>query len=201
MASNSTKKTSKENNTAEQKTATDPVIEERAGSASEPVEEEKPTPLEGPAAKPRREEKVDEAQYVTVRNGFHGALVYISSRTGERFNWPEYGDEQEMELRELKGAKSSQKAFFTENWFLLDDWVIQYLGVEAYYKHSADRHELDHLLKAAPDKIASEIAQMSHGQREAITYRAKEMIKSGEIDSLRTITALENALGVELIEK
>lgn len=149
----------------------------------------------------QKTEAIDESQYVTVRNGFHGTLVYISQRTKEQFDWPEYGDEQEMELRELKSAKAGQKAFFTNNWFMLDDWVIKYLGVENYYKHTVDQRGLNELLRSAPDKIISEISKMNEGQKSSVGYRVREMIESGEIDSLRVITALEEALGIELIEK
>ena len=46
--------------------------------------------------------EVDPNQYVTVRNGFQGRLVYKSKRTGERFVWDSFGAEQDMELSELK---------------------------------------------------------------------------------------------------
>ena len=58
---------------------------------------------------------IDPNQYVVVRNGFQGRLVYISKKTGERFVWDGFGSEQEMELRELKNARNSYKKFFENN--------------------------------------------------------------------------------------
>ena len=49
--------------------------------------------------------EIDPSQYVTVKNGFQGRLVYRSSRTGETFIWDGFGSEQEMELRELKNVR------------------------------------------------------------------------------------------------
>ena len=73
---------------------------------------------------------IDASQFVTVRNGFQGKLVYVSKRTGETFIWEEFGSEQEMELRELRNAKNSYKTFFVNNWFMFDeDWIVDYLGV------------------------------------------------------------------------
>ena len=72
----------------------------KAAQISEPKKEKALTPKD-----------IDDSQYVTVVNGFHGILVYRSRKTGEEFVWDKYGDEQEMELRELKNAKSSAKAF------------------------------------------------------------------------------------------
>lgn len=56
---------------------------------------------------------VDMTQFVVVRNGFQGRLIYKSPRTGERFIWDEFGAEQEMELRELRNARNSAKKFLS----------------------------------------------------------------------------------------
>ena len=44
----------------------------------------------------------DPHQFITVKNGVHGTLVYRSVRTGELFTWDRFGAEQEMELQELR---------------------------------------------------------------------------------------------------
>jgi len=70
---------------------------------------------------------VDPNQLITVYNGFDGILVYKSPRTKEVFTWDALGDEQDIELRELRSAKSSAKSFFSQNWFMFgedDQWVI-----------------------------------------------------------------------------
>ncbi len=146
--------------------------------------------------------EVNMDQYITVRNGFHGTLIYRSRRTGEEFIWPEFGTEQEMELRELRNAKNTSKMFFTNNWFMFDDeWVVDYLGVRQFYKNALRIEDFDNIYKKTPDEIKKAIADMSEGQKRSVAYRASELIKTGDIDSLKTIAALEEALGIELIEK
>ena len=39
------------------------------------------------------------------------------------------------------------------------------------------------------------------GQKKSVAYRASELVASGEIDSLKLISALEDALGIDLTEK
>ena len=98
-------------------------------------------------SKPIVPKDVDPNQYITVRNGFQGRLIYISKKTGETFEWDGFGEEQEMELRELKAAKNSyNKAFYSNNWFMFnpeDEWVIDYLGVRQYYKNAVNVDEFD----------------------------------------------------------
>lgn len=145
---------------------------------------------------------IDMNQYVIVRNGFHGRLVYKSSRTGEKFVWDGFGTEQEMELRELRNAKNTSKGFFKNNWFMFDeDWVVDFLGVRQFYKNAVSIDDFDSIFSKTPAGLKKLIGSMTAGQKKSIAYRAIEMIANGEIDSRKTIAALEEALGIELIEK
>ena len=147
---------------------------------------------------------VDPNQTVLVINGFPGRLVYKSKRTGERFVWSEMGDEQEMELKELRNAKNSAKGFFTKNWFLFgedDQWVIDYLALGAYYKNSIGIDEIDDLLKSNYKIIESRLAHVTKGQKATLANRARQLIANREIDSNRSIATLEKMLGVGLVER
>lgn len=147
---------------------------------------------------------IDLNQYIPVRNGFPGILVYKSARTGERFEWERFGDTQDIELRELRNAKSNQKAFFINNWFMFDaefDWVIDYLGMRQYYKNTVSIDNFDDVFKKSPAQAKKIISEMSEGQKRSLAYRAHEMIAAGELDSLKLIATLEEGLGVDLVEK
>ena len=146
--------------------------------------------------------EIDSSQYVTVRNGFHGKLVYKSRKTNETYRWESFGDEQEMELRELRNAKSSAKKVFINNWFMFDeDWIIDYLGVGQYYKHAVSIDEFEDIFKQSPDELRELINEMSPGQKRSLAYHVRDMISQGKIDSLSIISVLEEGLGLELIER
>ena len=159
-------------------------------------------PETGAAKKNITAKDVDLNQFIVVRNGFQGKLVYKSSRTGEKFVWDGFGAEQEVELRELKNAKNTSKAFFINNWFMFDDkWVIDFLGVRQYYANAVSIEDFDSIFTKTPSELKKTIAALSNGQKKSAAYRARQLIAAGEIDSLKTIAALEAALGIELIEK
>lgn len=148
--------------------------------------------------------KVDPHQIITVRNGFNGRLVYISPKSGETYVWDQFGDEQEMELSEVKSAKSSAKNFFINNWFMFDDeyrWVIDYIGVGQFYKNALDLDKFDDLFSDTPERIEEIVSRMSDGQKQSLAYRARQMVVDGSIDSRRVVAALERSLGVDLDEK
>lgn len=154
--------------------------------------------------KPIIPKDIDPNQIIVVRNGFQGRLIYTSPRTHETFKWETFGDEQEMELREIRNAKSSAKKFFINNWFMFDEenaWVIDYLGLSQYYKNAITLDEFDDLFAKSADEIAKVVAKLSVGQKKSVAYRARQLVLNGEIDSRKAITTLEKSLGVELIEK
>lgn len=157
---------------------------------------------EGQGTKPIVAKDIDPEQYVIVRNGFQGRLVYRSTRTGERFVWGSFGTEQEMQLRELRNAKNTSKKYFSDNWFMFDeDWIVDYLGVRQFYKNAVGLDKFDEIFSKPPAELKKLIDGMSQGQKKSVTYRAIELIAAKEIDSLKTIEVLENSLGVDLIEK
>lgn len=154
--------------------------------------------------KPMVAREVDVHQYITVRSGFNGTLVYVSKRTGEKFLWNGFGDEQDIELIELKNAKASSKKFFENNWWLFseeDSWVIDYLGVSQYYKNALTLENFDEVFSMTPSKIAERVAALSAGQKRSLAYRARQLVNEQAIDSNKVIAALEKALGVELVER
>lgn len=147
---------------------------------------------------------VDMNQYITVKNGYPGKLVYVSKRTGETFVWENYGDEQDMQLMELRNVRNTSKKFFDHNWFVFDeeyDWVIDFLGVRAYYNNIINLEGIDALFQKEPKQIEAELATLTNGQKRTIAYRAMEKVRDKEIDSLSVIEVLEKGLGVALIER
>lgn len=148
--------------------------------------------------------EIDPNQIIIVLNGFQGKLVYESPRTHELYRWDAFGDEQEMELRELRNAKSSAKKFFLNNWFMFRDedaWVIDYLGLNQYYKNAINLDDFDELFTKPASEIEKVVSKLSAGQKKSVAYRARQMVLDGEIDSNKAISALEKSLGVDLVER
>lgn len=165
---------------------------EEVRDASAPIQEER---------RPIVPKEIDQHQIVIVRNGFHGRLVYRSPKTGERYVWDEFGSEQDMEIAELRNAKSSNKKFFENNWFMFDEpWVVEYLGLNQYYKFAIPIDEFDKFFEKPAAELEKAIAKLSAGQKRSVAYRARQLIGEGAIDSNKAIATLENCLGIELVE-
>lgn len=183
-----TKSTTRKTTVSEADEAEEVTVAKKAASKEEPI-----VPKE-----------VDLNELITVKNGYSGKLVYVSGRTHERFVFDGFGDEQDIELRELRNAKSSAKSFFVNNYFMFGpefEWVPIYLGMGKYYKDSIKPDEFEGLFDLPADEIKERLGKLTNGQKKAVNYMAREKIANGEIDSRKTISVLEESLGVQLIEK
>lgn len=139
---------------------------------------------------------------ISVRNGFNGKLLYRSRKTGEVYIWEMFGDEQDIEFQELRNARNSYRSFFENNWFLFDDpEVIDCLDLKQYYKNALSYEEFDSVFKQSAEEIKDRLSKLSKGQKSSVAYRAKQLIREGGIDSIKVINAVEDALGIELIER
>lgn len=170
-----------------------------------PVSEEslQVAPVENAVSKkqPIIPKEIDPHQIVTVRNGFQGRLVYKSRKTGERFVWDGFGAEQDMEIGELRNAKSSNKKYFENNWFMFDEpWIVDYIGMSQYYKFAIPIADFDKFFETPAAEMEAIISKLSDGQKKSVAYRAKQLIAEGAIDSNKVIASLEKSLGVELVE-
>ncbi len=177
----------------------------RATSAKKDAEQVVDSAPKAPA--PETKEKLkpksfNPDQIVTVYNGFQGRLVYKSRKTGEQFVWDKFGAEQDMEISELKNARSSGKKYFINNWFMFDDpEVVEYLGMTQYYKFALNIKNFDAVFEKDADELEDAINKLSEGQKKSVAYRAKQLIADGVIDSNKKIAVLEKCLNRELIER
>ena len=204
MASNVTTQETKRKTSAVRTKAAPkaPVVDKPEETPAVTTEPTADTTARAAVSKPatiKSKPELNPEDFVIVRNGFNGRLVYKSRNSGETYVWDEFGSEQEIELRELKHARNSSKAFFINNWFMFDDPdVIEWLGVGMFYKASLSIEEIDNLFSMRPTEVENTIKVLPEGQRETIANRARELVAHGEIDSIRLIEALERSLHVKL---
>ena len=61
--------------------------------------------------------------------------------------------------------------------------------------------DFDEIFEKKPEEVADIISKMTKGQKHSLSYRARQLVMDGEIDSRKMIAALEEALDTEFIEK
>ena len=98
-------------------------------------------------------------------------------------------------------TKKGRKAKKRLDEFLDDPAVVEYLGVQQYYKNALKVDEFEDLFEKSNDEMKDVVSKLSKGQRKSVAYLARKQIADGTIDSRQKIATLENLLGVDLVEK
>lgn len=171
-----------------------------AAESTAPADTGKPEKTE---KKPKTRKQYDLHEMADVRNMTPGKLIYKSARNaGYMVEWDFYGDEQSIEISELKNMLASQRVFFERNWIWIDDpELLEFLGASRYYKNMLSPEEVDDLFALEADPMIKKISGLTKDMQNTIRVLAREKIGSGEVESYSVVQALEKYFGVRFDEE
>lgn len=172
------------------------VVSEQTTIPVESAESKKPV-----KAVKKKTINFDLSDSVLVRNGFHGPLVIKLPKAGYTLKMQEFGDEDYIEIADLRALRNAQPKYFKKNWILFDDPdVIEYLHMEDFYKDTLSVDGIEELFEIPVDEAVAKIEKLTEGQKKTVMYAAMEKIDNKTFDRLNDIRAFEKVLGVSLIE-
>lgn len=135
-----------------------------------------------------------------------GELIYASKRlAGYMVRWHGFMDMQFVEMNELVSMKSTDIAFFINNWIVIPDSyelkkeVMEYLGIDRFYNNAMDVEAINNLFDAPVNVIIDKVKAMSDVSKDAVRTVAEKAIKEGTLDSFQKIQALESVLNCSLV--
>jgi hypothetical protein len=151
-----------------------------------------------PAAKKSRT-RLDESLLVPVVSRVKGGLTYKSSRTHQIYRFDEFGDEQVMELSELRTMLSSQRAFLQRGWLeIMDEEIVQYLNVEKFQTKVVTDEDIEILFLSSPEEIKEVLNGATTNTKRVVFGFAKDKYINGELNNIHLIKAIEESLDEKL---
>jgi hypothetical protein len=150
----------------------------------------------------KKVKKLSDDTMITVIGNFPGDLFYRSPRTQDEWRW-EFGDEDEMSIRELKTMKSTHRRFFEDKWIIFAehqaDDVIKHLKLEKYYSDGiSNQDDWDSIFELSVDELADIIDTATHNEKSLIINLAREQYESGKLTNLHVIRLIEEKLQVSV---
>lgn len=154
-------------------------------------------------AEPKKERrKVNHSDTVTVMNTTTGKVMYRSRKTGAEWVFTEYGDTDQIEVGELVAMKNAHPKYVKEPWLLiLDDDVVDFLGLSKIYNNVLDPDELDDFFKLPEDKMKVILEGSPRGMKQLIVGTARQKLKNGTFDSVRKKNLIEETFDIQLEEE
>ena len=147
--------------------------------------------------------KPDLNRMICVKNIAKGKLIYKSKRQiGYMIEWDKSGDINYMELGEFINLRNSDRRFVTEPWVRVieDDEIeiLNYANVFQYYKNLLDIDNTKDVLLLDFESFKKKFDGLPKSVKDTIATQAAEMLKSGELDSIKIKNYIGEALDIDI---
>lgn len=153
-----------------------------------------------PVTEKVQKRKFDQSDGILCVSITQGILNVEGARTKMIYRFSDYGDETEIEYRDLVGMiRSKDKAVFEPRFVVEDeDFIAEYPALKKFYDDEFSLQNIKEILTLPNDKMIEEINKLPHGAKDSLKSIAAEQVYTGEIDSVRKIKALDSVFGTDL---
>jgi hypothetical protein len=175
--------------------ATKKTVETEEIIETEVVEEVKPAPKK--TNKPKR----DPAELILCRSVRFGELRLIGPKTHMPYSWANEGDVREVEYQDLVSWRALHSRYLFEPMIIIEDEDI----VEEWKADLGDLYEelqsidIKAMFKLPHRNFVAQLKKLPDGMKTTVQNMAYSMIQDGTLYDLRTIKAIDEILGTELI--
>ena len=143
-------------------------------------------------------------EYITIMNNTFGILQLMSKEENNRnVRIEKYGGKQRVQFKDIiQMAAESSEIFEKMYALILDQRVIDYLGLSEHYKYALySMDEIDTFLQKSENEITEFIKNCSKGTKETIAIAIKNKIDSQEkiMDSTTKIKFFEKLFNAKLV--
>lgn len=165
-------------------------------SVEKPVAEKVPVAKE--VVKPKEKKTFQQNDGIMTTSICTGTLIMIGIKSGIVYTWANYGDQTEVEYADLVAAVRSSKDHIYKPYIIIDDedFLASYPNVSKIYDNIPDN--LEEIFNLPNEKFKKVISSLPDGAKESVKSMAAKFIRSGELDSVAKIRAMDEIFGCEL---
>lgn len=150
--------------------------------------------------KPKTKKKFEQTDYIMCRSVVTGGLYLEGSKTKQVYAWTEYGDETEIEYRDLVAEVRQRSEFVFGPRFIVEneDFIEEFPQLKQFYNQYYSVKELGDILELPVNQMAKKIEELPKGAKESIRTLAASKISTGFIDSVAKIKKLDEIFDTDL---
>lgn len=170
-------------------------------STEEVVEQNVVEEVAAPAPKKVNKPKHDPSELILCRSVRFGELRLIGPKTHMPYSWANEGDIREVEYQDLVSWRALHSRYLFDPMIIIEDediveeWKAD-LG-ELY--ESVQQIDLKAMFKLPHRNFVTQLKQLPNSMRSTVQNMAYAMIQDGSLYDLRTIKAIDEILGTELM--
>lgn len=154
----------------------------------------------------RTRRKIESNELVTIMNVSQGEVFYTSKKTGLSFTMVELGSTIDIEFDELKTMRASNPRYLTYPFIAIvgdnAEDVIAQLGLQSVYEYMVLPEEVNHMLdEMSIDQFKETLKKLAEGVRVLLIGTMRERVEAGTFDSFAKIQAVEEMMGITIIDR
>ena len=185
----------------EVKEVKEPVIEEPV--AEEPkvvVREVVREVVKEVPAKTNGKKKFEPTDLVTCRSVVNGRIFMEGAASLLRYTWMDFGDEVDVEYRDLVAAVRNKSGYITRPFFVVmdDDFIEEFSFLKEIYAKQYSAKDLAKILSLDVDEMVAEVKSLPGNVKDILKGIASTWIENGRLDSFKKIKALDEILDTDL---
>ena len=148
--------------------------------------------------KPKK--KFQQTDLIMCKSVTNGGLFLEGSKTKQLYQWNDYGDETEVEYRDLVAEVRTKSNFVFAPWFIVEDqdFVDEFPQLKNFYAQYLSVKDLRDILNLPISQMAKKISDLPKGAQESVRTIASSMVKSGAIDSVAKIKKLDEIFETDM---
>jgi len=165
------------------------------------MEQEPVTEVVTPAPKKVNKPKHDPSELIPCRSVRFGELRLIGPKTRMPYSWANEGDFRDVEYQDLVSWKALGSRYLFEPMIIIEDedlreeWKSDF--GELY--DSLQQVDIKEMFKLPHRNFVAQLKKLPDGMKATVQNMAYSMIQNGTLYDLRTIKAIDETLGTELI--
>lgn len=149
-------------------------------------------------AKPKKE--FGQTERIKCYSVTQGGLYVDGPKSKQPYSFSDYGDETEIEYRDLVGLIVARSAYIFHPYFIIadKDFVAEFPHLEKFYNDSYDMQDLANILTLPNDQMEEKLKKLPAGAAENLKVIASSQVADGRLDSIRKIKILNEFFGIDL---
>ena len=128
-------------------------------------------------------------------------MIYIGSKSGNRYSFANHGDTCEIEVRDLNALRASRSQYLYEPLFIImdDDFLAQprYKDINELYD-VLRKHDIEEIINMPLGDFRAALTSLPDGFKKALEDEVATRIHNNEFDSLNKIKAIDEICGTDL---
>ena len=154
-----------------------------------------------PTAKKVNKQKHDPSELIMCKSVRFGELRLIGPKTHMPYSWANEGDVREVEYQDLVSWRALHSPYLFQPMIIIEDEDIceEWKADLGPLYDKLQQVDLKEMFKLPQRQFVSQLKKLPEGMKSTVQNMAYAMIQNGTLYDLRTIKAIDEHLGTELM--